>query len=87
MENNKEYKDIKNEIKDFIINYNSIENKDEKINELILKYENVPNVIKENNKTKKTNLIKYSIIGIIVIFIIIIKKKVKNEKIKRINRL
>lgn len=76
--NNEKYTEIKSEIKEFIENYNNISNKEEKINELIIKYENVPNIILEEKENKNNT----TIIIVSLIFVVVIILKVKYEKIK-----
>ncbi len=83
----KEYKVVQKEIKDFINNYNNIDNKEDQINQLLDEYHNVPNVIADNQiKAKKRTKIIVTSIGLILIFrILFTKKKAKNEKTKRNN--
>jgi len=79
-ETNKKYEEVKKEIKTFIDNYNNEENKEEKINELILKYENTPELIIEEEKENKKNTV--IIIIIVIITIILIFKKILKKKVK-----
>lgn len=76
----KEYKQIKEKIANFFKNYSDKDETD--INNLIEEYENVPNLIKRNK------IIKISIITLaVIVILILLKRKVKHEKIKRINRM
>ncbi len=77
--NKKEYLEVKEEIKEFINNYNNISNKEEKIDELIKKYENVPNIIIENEEKEKENqkTIKIIVVSLIVITFILVLIKVR----------
>lgn len=77
--NKKEYLEVKEEIKEFINNYNNISNKEEKIDELIKKYENVPNIIIENEEKEKENqkTVKIIVVSLIVITFILVLIKVR----------
>lgn len=79
--NKKEYLEVKEEIKEFINDYNNISNKEEKIDELIKKYENVPNVIMENEKKQEENekKLKIVIISLITVTFIIVLIKVRKK--------
>lgn len=81
----KEYIVVKNKIKDFINNYNEINNKEQMINQLIEEYDNVVNVIKENKIKEEENIkllnksVISCIISVILLVIVLLMKKVKYE--------
>lgn len=76
-----EYISIKNKIKNFINDYNSINDKEKIINDLISEYENIPNIIEENKlkKEENTKLLSKSVIScvtsVILLVIIILLKR------------